>query len=82
MMRPVYFLPLTLILAAGCAQFPEVDEATAPTMSDIEYPKLLPVEQILDQDAPRLDENSETSLQGRSSRLKRRASELRNAPVE
>ena len=81
-MRPVLVFTSFLILVAGCAQFPEVDTATDPALAEAPYPALLPVEQVLDQDAPRLDETSEAALQGRINGLKRRASDLRNTPIE
>lgn len=81
-MRPVFLILSSLILAAGCAQFPDVDAATDPEIANTPYPTLLPVEQVLDKDTPRLDENSEAALEAQVNRLKRRASDLQAAPIE
>ncbi|WP_243614391.1 hypothetical protein [Shimia aestuarii] len=81
-MRPAFVFSFSMILAAGCAQFPEVEGATDPALADAPYPTLVPVEDVLDQEPPRLDETSEASLQGRVNRLKRRAADLSNTPIE
>ncbi|MCW8843854.1 MAG: hypothetical protein OQK00_10605 [Rhodobacteraceae bacterium] len=81
-MRPVFLFSFFLALTAGCAQFPNVNSATDPALADAPYPALLPVEEVLDQDEPRLDENSEAALQGRINRLKHRAATLQSAESE
>ena len=81
-MRPVFLILSLPILAAACAQFPEVDAATDPEIEAMPYPKLVPVEEVLDTEAPRLDENSEGALEARVNRLKRRAADLKATPVE
>jgi len=81
-MRPIFLMLSSLILAAGCAQFPEVDAATDPEVANAPYPALVPVEAVLENEAPRLDETSEAGLEAQVNRLKRRASDLQNAPIE
>lgn len=81
-MRPAFVFVFFLSFVAGCAQFPEVDDATSNELEDAPYPALLPVGDVLDDEAPRLDENSEAALQGSVDRLKRRAADLQASPVE
>ena len=81
-MRTILFYSSCLVALAGCAQFPDVDAATDPSLADTPYPALLPVEQVLDQDPARLDENSEAALQYRINRLKKRAADLQATPEE
>lgn len=74
-MRPV--IPcLTFALLTACAQFPDVEAATDESLTDATYPALLPVEQVLATEAPRLDDTSEAALQWRINNLKRRAAAL------
>lgn len=69
---------LPLMLVAACAQFPDVDAVTDAEVAQAEYPVLLPVEDILPEDQPRLDEDSEGELEARIRRLKRRANDLKS----
>ncbi|MBR9844119.1 MAG: hypothetical protein GYB25_13235 [Rhodobacteraceae bacterium] len=81
-MRQVFLILSSLTLAAGCAQFPDVDAATSPEIAAAPYPTLVPVELVLDKEAPRLDESSEAALDAQVNRLKRRASDLQSEPIE
>jgi hypothetical protein len=81
-MRPAFVFAFLLSLVAGCAQFPEVEQATSADIEAAPYPALVPVEEVLDEDAPRLDDTSEAVLQGSVDRLKRRAADLRTSPSE
>ncbi|TKZ19217.1 hypothetical protein FAP39_12325 [Shimia litoralis] len=70
------------ILLASCAQFPAVDSTEDPALADAPYPELVPVEQVLIDTPPRLDENSADQLQSRINGLNRRADALRNIPTQ
>ncbi|PSL20913.1 hypothetical protein [Shimia abyssi] len=73
---------ITIILIAGCSpQAPDqqIDDGVAGAEP---YPDLIPLEQVLVVDTPRLSENSEDDLEARANRLRRRSQELRNTPVQ
>lgn len=66
-------------IISGCAQFPEINDATSEVARDAEYLELIPLEPIRDVlDGPEIDptETSE-ALQERVAGLKSRANKLR-----
>ncbi|MDO6485546.1 hypothetical protein [Shimia thalassica] len=80
-MRPLLTLTVLSFLAA-CAEFPDVDQAVSDSAKRAPFPDLIPVDDILIEDAARLDEHSDDQLIARVDRLNRRANELRTRPIE
>lgn len=66
---------LWLALTA-CADFPEVDAALAQGDPVAEYPALLPFEQLLAAEEPRLTEADDDALRARAAGLRGRAAGL------
>ncbi|WP_127115916.1 hypothetical protein [Shimia sediminis] len=75
-------IALICLLIAACTPFPEVDEAARADVSTAKFPKVVPMEDIIDPPEARLDENSEAHLEGRISGLKRRAKTLEALTLE
>lgn len=77
-----YLAPmLCLCLLAGCTQFPEVDAAEGARVDEADYPRLLPLDQILDAPESLVDATIEEQVEGRVARLKARADWIRNRTV-
>lgn len=74
-MRPA-LISLICLMAGACTQFPEVDSAAEADVSAAKFPKVVPMDDLAPPPAARLDENSETQLEGRINGLKRRAGDL------
>lgn len=72
---------MALPLLAACAQFPELDETQTPGVATAPYPRLLPLEQLLDGPAPTADASMIAGVQGRAEALRGRASGVQAAPV-
>ena len=79
MWRMWIILGLTL---SACAEFPEVDAALAQGAPDPDYPELLPFEQLLEADDPRLMEGDDAALAARAAELRARADGLRRPVIE
>ncbi len=67
---------------AACAEFPEVDAALAAGEASAEYPALLPFEQLLDAEEPRLTEEDDDVLLARAAALRGRADALRRPVID
>ncbi|MFZ5965044.1 hypothetical protein ACOXXX_19025 [Thalassococcus sp. BH17M4-6] len=73
-------LPALLFVLVACAQFPELDATATPGVAEAEYPRLVPLERLLEAPAPRATEIVRENVKGRAAALKARAARLR-APV-
>jgi len=74
---------ITLGLAlSACAEFPEVDAALATGAQGQDYPELLPFEQLLSGDDPRLAQGDDAALRARAAELRARADGLRRPVIE
>jgi hypothetical protein len=74
-----------IILAAvltGCTDFPEVDAALSRGDPQAEFPALLPFEDILSADDPRLSETDDEALIARAADLQGRADALRRPVID
>lgn len=66
----------------GCAEFPEVDAALSPDLAQAAYPRLLPFEDILVADAPRVQASEARDLRARARGLRQRAAGLRRPVID
>lgn len=66
----------------ACAEFPEVDAALASDGPPLDYPELLPFEQLLTASEPRLTETDDDALRARAAGLRNRADGLRGPVIE
>jgi len=66
----------------ACAEFPEVDAAFASADDDAAVPALLPFEELLIADAPRLDDTDDDALRARAEVLQARADRLRGPVID
>lgn len=69
-------------VVTACAEFPEVDAALAAGAPQSEYPALLPFEQLLAQEDPRLDTGDVDTLRSRATELRNRADGLRGPVID
>lgn len=75
------WITLGFVLSA-CAQFPDVDAALAENNPDPEIPVLLPFEDLLASDDPRLTKTDDDSLRARAEALRTRAGALRRPVID
>jgi len=86
MLRLSIVFTLTVALFAGCSDFPKLDGVISPAARKADYPKLLPIDQIIAgaQDG-QITEESISTLNNRIGSLRARAARLRrpviNAPT-
>ncbi|MEP1352514.1 MAG: hypothetical protein ABJX32_18480 [Tateyamaria sp.] len=75
-------LILCLTLAA-CTQFPELDGTVAPDLRDADFPQLVPIEPLLNANAPVVADPIQTTqaLDGRIAALRARAAALQESDV-
>ena len=66
----------------ACAEFPEVDAALAKGDPSVDYPALLPFEQLLSQQEARLHETDDDTLRARADGLRSRADALRGPVID
>ncbi len=81
-MKPLPLI-LLLLVAAGCADIPELDGSESEALRKAPYPKLIPLEATL---GPPTDPESEATaveedLTARSEALAKRAEALQNAEI-
>ncbi|MCK0149768.1 hypothetical protein MWU54_07025 [Marivita sp. S6314] len=67
---------------SACAQFPEVDAALNADNPNPDYPKLVPFEELLTADDPRISETDDDALRARAEDLRRRANGLRPPVID
>lgn len=67
---------------AACAEFPEVDAALASGTPSRDYPALLPFEDLLAADTPRLDDTTDDALLARAAALRNRAAAIRGPVID
>jgi len=67
---------------SGCAQFPELDAMQTPGVEDAPYPKLLPLDTLLNGPAPRASEATLVQVEGRLAALRARADRLQQVPAD
>lgn len=86
MTRNCAFLTLGLSLAlaslTACSPARDAQSVDNVAAGNTPYPTLLPIEETLVLDTPRLSENSEEELDARANRLRRRAQDLFDTPVQ
>jgi len=75
-----WIIPIAMLSA--CTEFPEVDTALAKGDPKAEFPALLPFEQLLSADDPRLTETDDEALLARAADLKARADALRRPVID
>ncbi len=68
-------------LLAGCAQFPELDRTQTPGVATAPYPRLLPIEELLDGRQPTATPGMIDGVLGRADALRGRAGTVQAAPV-
>ena len=77
------FAMLALSVAAGCTQFPDLDDALSPGARDASYPDLVPVERIRGQvPQGRLTPEAGDTMTDRVSALRLRADRLRGTVLD
>ncbi|WP_094021755.1 hypothetical protein [Maliponia aquimaris] len=74
-------LPALAAGLGGCAQFPELDAAQTPGVADAPYPRLLPLEALLNGPAPRASEAAIATVEGRVGALRARAARLQRIDI-
>ena len=84
-LRPFAFL-FGLIALQACTQFPELDARVPASELKGAYPKLLPLDQLLDAPAPQVTPKTIGNMQSRIAGLRARAARLKrpviNAPTK
>ena len=65
----------------GCAQFPELDATQTPGVATAPYPRLLPLEALLNGAAPRASEAEIALVEGRVGALRARADRLQRVEI-
>ncbi|MEP2531239.1 hypothetical protein [Shimia sp.] len=75
-------LLLSILALVACSPETTSQQIDDRDAAAADYPDLVPLEETLVLDTPRISENSEDELEARANRLKRRAQELRNTPVQ
>ncbi|MFP7570058.1 hypothetical protein [Marivita sp. S2033] len=73
---------LLMMSLTACAEFPQVDAALSADAARLETPKLLPFEQLLTAEEPRLTETDDEELRARAEGLRNRADGLRRPVIE
>lgn len=76
------FVSLLFLITAACSPGRDVLDIDDAAATAAPYPELVPIEQTLLVDTPRLSENSDDALEARAQRLKRRAAEVRATPAQ
>jgi len=82
MFRAIRHMTLALsLLAAGCTQFPQLDQTITPQMEAAPFPKLVPVDPLLANiRTSGVDPvQTQNALQARVARLRARAARLRGS---
>ena len=72
---------LVMLALAGCAQFPELEAGETPGVAEAQYPRLVPLEQLLTGPEPTATVEVVARVEGRSSGLRARAARLRAVRV-
>ena len=70
------------VMVSACAEFPEVDAALAAGDPAVDYPALLPFEELIPQQDVRLDDGDADALLARATDLRNRADGLRGPVIE
>lgn len=65
----------------GCTQFPELDAVQTPGVANAAYPRLLPLEALLNGPAPRASEAAIATVEGRVGALRARAARLQRLEI-
>ncbi|MEO1139976.1 MAG: hypothetical protein AAFW87_11020 [Pseudomonadota bacterium] len=72
-----------LVTLAGCSQFPELDDNLSSEARAARYPDLVPVEDLrAGLTAPRITDETTTTLEGRVAALRARAARLRGTVID
>ena len=66
---------------AGCAQFPELEAGETPGVAQAAYPKLVPLEQLLDGPLATATPDVQARVEGRADGLRARAARLKQRSV-
>ncbi len=74
-------LALPLAVPTGCARFPELDAAQTPGVMDAPYPRLVPLEPLLNGPVPRASAADIPEVEGRVAGLRARAARLQAVQV-
>lgn len=74
-MRVILSLALAAILTA-CAQFPELDQTQSADLTQAEYPRLLPLDELIDGAPSRIGEADAAHHESRAAGLRTRAARL------
>ncbi|WP_146590000.1 hypothetical protein [Puniceibacterium confluentis] len=80
-MTVLRLLPATLLLCA-CAQFPELDSTQTPGVATAPYPRLVPIETLLQGAPPRATPEMRAGVLGRAGALRARAARLSGPVVD
>ncbi len=72
---------IALGLLAGCAQFPELEAGETPGVAEAPYPKLVPLETLLEAPAPVATVEMVGAVEGRAAGLRARAARLKGRSV-
>ena len=77
---PAVLLLNALLIAAGCAQVPELDDHVTPAAKAAPYPALVPLDPLLNSTAEtRITDQTDPELQARAAALRARAQRMRQA---
>ena len=81
-LRPAVFAALIMIVT-GCSQFPELDDAVDDSTREAPYMALVPVENLQRRiDDPRIEDDTQSTLEARAAQLKGRAARLRGTVID
>ncbi|SHG84455.1 hypothetical protein [Marivita hallyeonensis] len=73
---------IVVVSLSACAEFPDVDAALAKGDATRDYPALLPFEQLLNAEEPRLADTDDEALRARADALRGRADALRGPVID
>lgn len=79
--RPCLSFVFISALLAGCTQFPELDTTQTPGVADAPYPKLVPLDSLINGPAPIATVDMIGSVTGRAAGLRARATRMQRRPV-
>ena len=75
---------LCLVLVAGCAQFPALDDTVSSHAEQADYPQLVPLDGLVEDSSRAVTRNAETEaqLQARAAALRARANRLKRRVID
>ena len=74
--------PAALLTLAACTQVPDLEALDSPAARAADYPRLLPLEMLLDAPPPSATEAERAALEARARALRARADRLRRPVID